>query len=83
LLEKDYKNYFDCVISKRGVYEAVKTFCNIKNSKRSARFDIDVNTINNYFIKISTNDENVPLRIPIKHDIISPENTFFYPKYPK
>ena len=77
MLEKDYKNNLDCLISKRGVYEAVKTFCKIKNSKASASFDIDVNTINNYFIKISTNDENDPLRIPMKHaDIVSPENTF-------
>ena len=46
------------MIKKRGVYETLNTFCNLKSSKGSDTFSMDTYVINDYFISVSTSDND-------------------------
>ena len=66
------------MIDKRGVYDTIKSFCNLKNSKGSENFVMDSDLINHYFISINTKDKLslVPESF-IKHASLNIPNSSF------
>ena len=61
LITEDSKDNINIMINKKGVYTALKSFCKIKSDKGSVQFNMDANLINDYFIKISTDDKSEAL----------------------
>jgi len=66
LIQDDSKNNINCLIKIQGVFTAMKSICKLKSDKGNSPFNIEVNKINEYFVKISTDNVEIPLILPPK-----------------
>jgi len=70
----DTKEEMNLMIEKLGVYSAINSYCKFNRKRDNVIFDIDVNSINDYFVDISTKS-HVTLNFPLKPSVlVSPTN---------